>query len=115
MTSMGATTQPIAITNCLNFGNPHDPEIYWQFEQAVAGIGDACRVLDTPVTGGNVSFYNETEKRTIYPTPIIAMVSTSIQISPIHHLLIPPALVIRMPASQPRGKMDITHLQEPLI
>ncbi|MBI4418893.1 MAG: phosphoribosylformylglycinamidine synthase subunit PurL [Ignavibacteriales bacterium] len=66
--------QPIAITNCLNFGNPYDPEVYWQFKEAVAGIGNACRVLNTPVTGGNVSFYNESEALAIFPTPVIGMV-----------------------------------------
>ena len=66
--------KPLAITNCLNFGNPQDPEIYWQFKEAVIGIGDMCRKLDTPVTGGNVSFYNETIKSAVYPTPVIGMV-----------------------------------------
>ncbi|MFA5728291.1 MAG: AIR synthase related protein, partial [Candidatus Neomarinimicrobiota bacterium] len=66
--------RPIAITNCLNFGNPYDPEIYYQFKLAVQGMGDACRVFDTPVTGGNVSFYNESPKGAIYPTPVVGMV-----------------------------------------
>ena len=66
--------EPLAITNCLNFGNPQDPEIYWQFKEAVTGIGEACRVLNTPVTGGNVSFYNETGDTAVYPTPVIGMV-----------------------------------------
>ena len=66
--------EPIAITNCLNFGNPQDPEIYWQFKEAVLGIGEACRALNTPVTGGNVSFYNETGETAVYPTPVIGMV-----------------------------------------
>ena len=66
--------KPLAITNCLNFGSPQDPEIYWQFKEAVTGIGDACRKLDTPVTGGNVSFYNETKDGAVYPTPVIGMV-----------------------------------------
>jgi len=65
---------PLAITNCLNFGNPQDPEIYWQFREAVLGMGDACRVFDTPVTGGNVSFYNESNLGAVYPTPVIGMV-----------------------------------------
>ncbi len=64
---------PIAITNCLNFGNPYKPESFWQFKEAVRGIGDACRVLNTPVTGGNVSFYNENPGSVIYPTPVIGM------------------------------------------
>ena len=65
---------PLAITNCLNFGNPQDPEIYWQFREAVLGIGDACRAFNTPVTGGNVSFYNESVLGAVYPTPVIGMV-----------------------------------------
>ncbi|MFA4874050.1 MAG: phosphoribosylformylglycinamidine synthase subunit PurL [bacterium] len=66
--------EPMAITDCLNFGNPEKPEIMWQFRQAVAGISEACRKFDTPVTGGNVSFYNETKGEAIYPTPTIGMV-----------------------------------------
>ncbi|OUW11121.1 MAG: phosphoribosylformylglycinamidine synthase II [Candidatus Pelagibacter sp. TMED166] len=66
--------KPLAITNCLNFGNPKDPEIYWQFREAVLGMGDMCRALDTPVTGGNVSFYNENTDGAVYPTPVIGMV-----------------------------------------
>ncbi len=65
---------PLAITNCLNFGNPYKPEIFWQFAQAVEGMGEACRYFDTPVTGGNVSFYNESPDRAVYPTPTIGMV-----------------------------------------
>ena len=68
-----AGAQPLAITNCLNFGNPTKPEIYYQFEQAVLGIGDACRALNTPVTGGNVSFYNENCGEAVFPTPVIGM------------------------------------------
>jgi len=66
--------RPIGITDCLNFGNPEKPEIMWQFSQAVKGIRDACVALGTPVTGGNVSFYNETEGSAIPPTPTIGMV-----------------------------------------
>jgi phosphoribosylformylglycinamidine synthase len=65
--------KPLAITNCLNFGNPEKPEVMWQFAEAVRGISDACTALATPVTGGNVSFYNETNGRPIYPTPVIGM------------------------------------------
>jgi len=65
--------QPVAITNCLNFGNPYNPEVYWQFREAIRGIGDACRALDTPVTGGNVSFHNESQQRAVFPTPVIGM------------------------------------------
>jgi len=70
--------EPCGVTNCLNFGNPYDPEVYWQFAQAIKGMGDACRAFEAPVTGGNVSFYNHTvtEKRNIpvFPTPTIGMV-----------------------------------------
>jgi len=65
---------PLAITNCLNFGNPYKPEIYYGFSEAVAGMGEACRVFDTPVTGGNVSFYNEDPERAVFPTPTIGMI-----------------------------------------
>ncbi len=64
---------PLAVTNCLNFGNPYKPEVYWTFVEAVAGIGDACKELETPVTGGNVSFYNESPNTSVYPTPVIGM------------------------------------------
>jgi phosphoribosylformylglycinamidine synthase len=66
--------EPAAVTNCLNFGNPYNPEVYWQFSNAVQGMGDACRKFDTPVTGGNVSFYNQSEDGPVYPTPTIGMV-----------------------------------------
>ena len=66
--------KPLAVTNCLNFGNPMKPEIFWQFRKAVDGISEACRAFETPVTGGNVSFYNESQKGAIYPTPTIGMV-----------------------------------------
>jgi phosphoribosylformylglycinamidine synthase II len=65
---------PIGATNCLNFGNPERPEIMWQFVEAVEGLADACRALDIPITGGNVSLYNETDGRAIYPTPVIGVV-----------------------------------------
>ena len=65
--------RPLAITNCLNFGNPYKPEVYWTFKEALAGMGDACRALNTPVTGGNVSFYNENPDSAIFPSPIIGM------------------------------------------
>ncbi len=65
---------PSAITNCLNFGNPLKPHIYYQFREAVQGMSDACKAFETPVTGGNVSFYNETDGAAIYPTPGIGMV-----------------------------------------
>ena len=66
--------KPIAITNCLNFGNPYKKEVYWTFSECIRGMGDACRFFNTPVTGGNVSFYNETVKSAVYPTPTIGMI-----------------------------------------
>jgi len=66
--------RPLALTNCLNFGNPENPEIYWQFVKATDGLAEAARELDTPVTGGNVSFYNEYNGQPIPPTPTIGMV-----------------------------------------
>lgn len=66
--------QPLAVTNCLNFGNPYKPEIYYCFAEAIKGMGDACRVFNTPVTGGNVSFYNEDPDRAVFPTPTIGMI-----------------------------------------
>ncbi len=65
---------PLGVTNCLNFGNPYDPEVYFQFVQAIKGMGEACRKFDTPVTGGNVSFYNQNPDGPVYPTPTIGMV-----------------------------------------
>jgi phosphoribosylformylglycinamidine synthase len=65
--------EPVAITNCCNFGNPHNPEMYWQFAEAIGGMGDACRALGTPVTGGNVSLYNEHPEGAIFPTPTVGM------------------------------------------
>ncbi len=69
--------EPVAITNCLNFGNPYNPEVYWQFVNAIKGMGEACKAFNTPVTGGNVSFYNQTVLENgnvpVYPTPTIGM------------------------------------------
>src|SRR5580700_5374256 len=65
--------RPMAATNCLNFGNPEKPEVMWQFSEAVGGIAEACRALEIPITGGNVSFYNETLGKPIYPTPILGV------------------------------------------
>jgi phosphoribosylformylglycinamidine synthase II len=64
---------PIAVTNCLNFGSPEDPEVMWQFAEATRGLAEACRVLGTPVTGGNVSFYNQTGATAINPTPVVGV------------------------------------------
>ena len=69
-----AGARPLGATNCLNFGNPERPAIMWQFAKAVEGIGEACRALDVPITGGNVSLYNETDGKAVYPTPVIGVV-----------------------------------------
>jgi phosphoribosylformylglycinamidine synthase len=69
-----AGARPMAITNCLNFGNPKRPEVFFQFREAVFGMGDACRALGTPVTGGNVSLYNENPKGAVFPTPVVGMI-----------------------------------------
>jgi len=66
--------QPLGVTNCLNFGNPYDPEVYYQFTNAIKGMGEACIKFETPVTGGNVSFYNQSPDGPVYPTPTIGMV-----------------------------------------
>jgi len=66
--------EPLGVTNCLNFGNPYNPEVYYQFVNAIKGMGEACIKFDTPVTGGNVSFYNQSPEGPVYPTPTIGMV-----------------------------------------
>lgn len=66
--------KPLAVTDCLNFGNPEDPEIFWQLEEAVEGMSEVCRALETPVISGNVSLYNETKETAVYPTPVVGMV-----------------------------------------
>lgn len=66
--------EPLGVTNCLNFGNPYDPQVYYQFVHAIKGMGEACRRFNTPVTGGNVSFYNQHPLGAVYPTPTIGMV-----------------------------------------
>jgi phosphoribosylformylglycinamidine synthase len=65
--------RPIAATNCLNFGSPDKPEVMWQFSETIDGLAEACTALGTPITGGNVSFYNETLGKSIYPTPVIGV------------------------------------------
>lgn len=94
---------PIGTTNCLNFGNPERPEIMWQFARAVAGIGEACRALNIPITGGNVSLYNETDGQAILPTPVIGVVGL---VEHIEHILgqrfnEPEAVVILLGSSIP--------------
>jgi phosphoribosylformylglycinamidine synthase len=69
-----AGAEPLGLTNCLNFGNPEKPHVAWQLTEAVRGLADACRALEVPVVGGNVSLYNESGGRPIYPTPVVGMV-----------------------------------------
>ena len=71
MATTGAV--PLAVTNCLNFGSPEEPAVMWQFAQAVTGLADACLTMGTPVTGGNVSFYNSTGDVAIHPTPVVGV------------------------------------------
>jgi phosphoribosylformylglycinamidine synthase len=73
--------RPLALTDCLNFGNPERPDVFWQFSQAVAGMSEACRALGVPVIGGNVSFYNETGTSAILPTPVVGMVGVMADLS----------------------------------
>ena len=70
--------KPIGATNCLNFGSPENPEVMWQFVETIAGISNACRIFKTPITGGNVSFYNETNQAPILPTPVLGLVGKMI-------------------------------------
>lgn len=65
--------QPLGVTNCLNFGNPYDPEVYYQFVKSIQGMSEACKKFNTPVTGGNVSFYNQSHDGPVFPTPVIGM------------------------------------------
>ena len=68
---------PLAISDCLNFGNPQNPEVMWQFKEATEGIKEACKILQTPVVSGNVSLYNQTDNKDIYPTPTIVSVGVA--------------------------------------
>jgi phosphoribosylformylglycinamidine synthase subunit PurL len=97
----GAT--PIGATNCLNFGNPEKPHIMWQFSQVIDGITKACEELDTPITGGNVSFYNETLGEGIYPTPVIGVVGL---LEDVHKSA-------KMSFAQPGRKIVVLHANEP--
>jgi phosphoribosylformylglycinamidine synthase len=94
----GAT--PLAITNCLNFGNPERAVVMWQFAESVRGLADACRSLETPVTGGNVSFYNESGESAIWPTPVVGMLGLLEDYR------------LRVPTGFPRGGLAIYALGE---
>ncbi|MFZ0685820.1 MAG: phosphoribosylformylglycinamidine synthase subunit PurL [Terriglobales bacterium] len=102
----GAT--PIGATNCLNFGNPEKPYIMWQFSQVIDGITKACEELDTPITGGNVSFYNETLGEGIYPTPVIGVVGI---LEDVHkaakmHFALPGRTIVLLRANEPGDAVD---------
>ena len=102
----GAT--PIGATNCLNFGNPEKPHIMWQFSQVIDGITKACEELDTPITGGNVSFYNETLGEGIYPTPVIGVVGI---LEDVHkaakmHFARPGRKILLLRATEPGDAVD---------
>jgi phosphoribosylformylglycinamidine synthase II len=102
----GAT--PVGATNCLNFGNPEKPQIMWQFSQVVDGITKACEALDVPITGGNVSFYNETSGEGIYPTPVLGIVGT---IEDVHKAVFPHfreagRAVVLLRGSEPGDRVD---------
>ncbi len=81
-----AGAQPLAVTDCLNFGSPEDPGVMWQFERAVSGLADGCQVLGVPVTGGNVSFYNQTGEVAIHPTPVVGRARRARRRRPAHPL-----------------------------
>jgi phosphoribosylformylglycinamidine (FGAM) synthase-like enzyme len=103
---VGAT--PIGATNCLNFGNPEKPHIMWQFSQVIDGITKACEELDVPITGGNVSFYNETLGEGIYPTPVIGVVGI---LEDVHkaakmHFAQPGRKIILLRANEPGDAVD---------
>ena len=72
---------PLAVTNCLNFGSPEDPGVMWQFSEAVQGLAEGCEVLGIPVTGGNVSFYNQTDAVPIHPTPVVGVLGVHPQVA----------------------------------
>jgi phosphoribosylformylglycinamidine synthase len=95
-----AGARPLAITNCLNFGNPERPEVMWQFTEAIRGLREACTALGTPVTGGNVSFYNESGGSAIWPTPVIGMLGLLEDYR------------LRVPTAFPRGGLSILLLGE---
>ncbi|HXW93689.1 MAG TPA: phosphoribosylformylglycinamidine synthase subunit PurL [Terriglobales bacterium] len=106
VTCAGAT--PAGATNCLNFGNPEKPEIMWQFSQVVDGISKACEELDIPITGGNVSFYNETLGEAIYPTPVLGVVGIldDVHQTVFPHFREPGRAVVLLRASEPGDLTD---------
>jgi phosphoribosylformylglycinamidine synthase len=105
--------KPLALTNCLNFGNPENPEIYWQFVKATDGLAEAAKALGTPVTGGNVSFYNEYDGKAIFPTPTIGMIGVIEDISfrLTHHFKRPGHLIVLVGQTKEElGASEVHHL-----
>ena len=100
---VAAGAMPIGATNCLNFGNPERPEVMGQLVRAIAGIGEACRALGVPITGGNVSLYNETDGRAIYPTPVLGVVGLLEDAERVAHVLVQGRGRRRLPARRRRG------------
>ena len=110
--STGAT--PVAATNCLNFGNPEKPEIMAQLSEAIDGIGEACRTLHTPITGGNVSLYNETRGEGIYPTPVLGIVGILEDVTkavPSHFQVAGDAIILLWPI--PNGEEENPEMEVP--
>jgi phosphoribosylformylglycinamidine synthase len=102
--------RPLAATNCLNFGNPEHPEVMWQFSEVVDGMTEACRFFGTPITGGNVSFYNETFGGDIYPTPVLGMVGLIDDLSLVTSSFFQSAgdsIVLVEPVTLLTGKVDL--------
>ena len=102
--------RPVAATNCLNFGNPEHPEVMWQFSEVVDGMAEACSFFGTPITGGNVSFYNETFGGDIYPTPVLGMVGLIEDISFVTRSSFKKAgdsIVLIEPVTRRVGKVDL--------
>lgn len=107
-------TTPIGITDCLNFGNPENPEIMWQLEQAISGMAEACTILDTPVVSGNVSLYNDTDGTAIYPTPMVGMVGLREGSSPPNKIALTAGLEISL-VGKPEAGLGGTVLVESLL
>ena len=103
---------PIGATNCLNFGNPQKPDIMWQFVKAVEGMGAACRALDIPITGGNVSLYNETDGRGVLPTPVLGVVGLIEDASTVVRRLVPARGRRRHPARREQARAGRQRVSE---
>ena len=95
--------QPLAITDCLNFGNPEKPEIFWQIQKSADGISEACLALDAPVIGGNVSMYNERSGEAVYPTPTIGMVGLVKDLAHVTTQFFDLPCLVRVPSVAPQS------------